>query len=104
MYYVYIIRCDDNSLYTGITNNLEKRMKEHYYKLKAGAKYTKTRNVTNIEILWLTNNRSDASKLECYLKKLTKEKKELLIVNQGSIDLVECKIISNIVLEDCINK
>ena len=39
MYFVYILRCEDNSLYTGITNNLEKRMKEHFTRNKQCAKF-----------------------------------------------------------------
>ena len=42
MYFVYILRCEDNTLYTGITNNLEKRMNEHFSKSKECAKYTKS--------------------------------------------------------------
>ena len=41
MYYTYIIRCTDNSLYTGMTNDLNKRMEEQFGKEKEGAKYTK---------------------------------------------------------------
>lgn len=42
MYYTYMLRCLDNSIYTGMTNNLEKRMNEHLLKSKNGAKYTKS--------------------------------------------------------------
>ena len=41
MYYTYMIRCKDNSIYTGITTNLEKRMQEHFTKDEKCAKYTK---------------------------------------------------------------
>lgn len=40
MYYTYILRCSDNSLYTGITNNLQRRMEEHFNQTKKCAKYT----------------------------------------------------------------
>ena len=40
MYYTYVIRCIDNSLYTGITNDLERRMNEHFKKTEKCAKYT----------------------------------------------------------------
>ena len=40
-YYTYMLRCEDNSIYTGMTNNLEKRIEEHITKNKNGEKYTK---------------------------------------------------------------
>lgn len=42
MYYTYMVRCADNSIYTGMTNNLEKRINEHINKSKNGAKYPKS--------------------------------------------------------------
>ena len=42
MYYTYMIRCEGNSLYTGYTNDFEKRMKAHFGKSKVAAKYTKS--------------------------------------------------------------
>lgn len=41
MAYIYMVRCQDESLYTGIAHDVGKRMREHYYKKKTGAKYTK---------------------------------------------------------------
>ena len=49
MYYTYMLRCADNSIYTGMTNDLEKRLEEHVSKSKNGAKYTKTHNVVKLE-------------------------------------------------------
>lgn len=79
MYYIYVLRCADNSLYTGITNNLAKRMKEHYYKLDTGAKYTRAHDVVSLELVWQTQNRSLAAKREYAFKKLSKAKKERII-------------------------
>lgn len=45
MYYTYMLRCSDNSIYTGMTNNLSKRVEEHLSKGKNGAKYTKSHDV-----------------------------------------------------------
>lgn len=42
MYYVYMLRCVDNSIYTGITTNVERRMKEHLERSNKCAKYTRT--------------------------------------------------------------
>ena len=43
--FIYIVKCQDGSLYTGITKNLKKRMGEHYHKTGRGAKYTRSRQV-----------------------------------------------------------
>ena len=77
MYYVYILRCEDNSLYTGITNDVYKRYEKHV--LGTGAKYTKAHKVKSIEIIIRTSSKSEALKLEYKIKKLTKENKEKLI-------------------------
>ena len=77
MYYTYIIRCEDNSLYTGMTNNLEKRFNEHIS--KKGAKYTKSHAPKMIEIAWKSKDKSLACKLEYYLKRLTKSQKEEIV-------------------------
>ncbi len=79
MYYVYMMRCSDNSLYSGITTDLERRFSEHTKKSGKGAKYTRAKEVVSVACAWVTGSgRSDASKLEARLKKLPKEKKELL--------------------------
>ena len=80
MYYTYILRCEDNSLYTGIAKNLAERLREHKEKDPKGAKYTKARKILGVEAVFESENRSSASKLECAIKKLKKEKKEKLIL------------------------
>lgn len=77
MYYTYMIRCEDNSIYTGMTNNLDKRINEHLS--KNGAKYTKSHKAIKLETAWRTKERSLACKLEYYIKQLTKQEKEKLI-------------------------
>ena len=79
MYYTYIMRCEDGSLYTGITTDVQRRLKEHQGELSGGAKYTKGRMPTKVEVVWESDNRSLASKLEYRIKKLSKQDKELLI-------------------------
>lgn len=79
MYYTYMIRCEDNSIYTGMTNNLEKRISEHILKGKTGAKYTKSHNAIKLEIAWKSKTKSLACKLEYQIKKLNKHQKEDLI-------------------------
>ncbi|MDF9838760.1 MULTISPECIES: GIY-YIG nuclease family protein [unclassified Breznakia] len=104
MYYIYMIRCNDDSIYTGITNDIEKRMKEHYYKLKQAAKYTKTRDVVSLDALWTAENRSLASKLEYYLKKLSKQEKEALIKAPLQLPYEEYEYQKDISLAKCLKK
>ena len=82
MYYVYMLRCIDNTIYTGITVDVDRRMKEHFSKNEKCAKYTFTHSAKKLEAIWETDNKSLASKLEYAIKKLTKTKKEELIKNK----------------------
>ena len=82
MYYVYMLRCIDNTIYTGITVDVDRRMKEHFSKNEKCAKYTFTHSAKKLEAVWETDNKSLASKLEYAIKKLTKVKKEELIKNK----------------------
>lgn len=81
MRFIYIVRCKDNSLYTGITKNIEKRIDEHNNS-KLWAKYT--RNKRPVTLVWSTNttDRSTASKLERKIKNMTKTQKEQFITNK----------------------
>lgn len=80
MYYTYMLRCEDNSIYTGITSNVERRMEEHFSQNKKCAKYTATHQAKMLECVWESENRILASKLEFHIKKnLTKIQKEELI-------------------------
>lgn len=81
MYYTYMLRCSDNSIYTGITSNLERRINEHLEKSEKCAKYTKNHDANKLEMAWESENRVLASKLEYRIKKLTKKQKEELILN-----------------------
>ena len=86
MYYTYILRCKDNTLYTGITTDLERRLKEHKEKGEKTAKYTLRHSVEKMEIAWESENRVLASKLEYNIKKLTKKQKEELIKNSNLLN------------------
>lgn len=77
-----MLRCKDNSIYTGITSNLEKRLNEHLSKNKNGAKYTKSHNAIKLEIAWRSKDKSLACKLEYQIKNLTKKQKEKLITGE----------------------
>ena len=81
MYYTYMLRCEDNSIYTGYTDDLNKRMKSHFSDNKNHAKYTKSHKPKNLEIAWQTKEKGNACKLEYYIKTLTKKEKEEIIKN-----------------------
>ena len=87
MYYIYMLRCKDNTIYTGITVDIKRRMEEHFSKNEKCAKYTCTHNAKKLEAVWQTENKSLASKLEYAIKKLTKAKKEELIRNKKIEDI-----------------
>lgn len=78
IWYVYMLECADKTLYTGITTDLERRVKEHNAS-KRGAKYTRVRRP--VFLVWSKTyaSRSEAAKAECKLKKQTRIQKLLLI-------------------------
>ena len=77
MYFVYIMRCKDGSLYTGITTNVERRFAEH--KDGVGGHYTSARGVVRVVHTEQYPNRSSASKRESEIKGWRREKKLALI-------------------------
>ena len=79
VYYVYILRCEKNCLYTGITSDVERRFREHCE--GKGAKYTKTHPPLGVEAVWQSANKNEAARLEYRIKALTKGEKESLILD-----------------------
>lgn len=80
-YYVYIVRCADNTFYTGITTNLERRIAEHNNikgKGMKGAKYTSIRQPVHLMYSATFPDRSTASQEEYRIKKLSRKEKEVL--------------------------
>ena len=77
-YYVYMLRCVDDSLYTGITTDVKRRFAEHLKGGNVGAKYTKNHTPKELAAVWCVENRSVASKHEWRIKHLTKQQKEKL--------------------------
>ena len=72
---VYVVRCNDNSLYCGVSKNVENRVEEHNGNCR-GAKYTRSRRPVSLVKEWKVGSRSEALKAEKRFKKLTKERKE----------------------------
>lgn len=77
MYYVYILRCGDGSLYCGYTTNVEKRFEKH--KSGKGAKYTRSRLPLEIVYVEDFETKSEALKREYAIKAMTRLQKEKLI-------------------------
>ncbi len=84
MWFVYILKCSDDTLYTGITTDLERRLTEHNQTEK-GAKYTRARRPVELIYSEKQPNRSDASKREYFIKKLSRVKK-LKLTNGLSVN------------------
>ncbi|MFW2439847.1 MAG: GIY-YIG nuclease family protein [Arenicellales bacterium] len=80
---VYIVQCADNSLYTGITNNVEARISQH--NLGKGAKYTRSRSPVRLVYTECAGNKGEALRREIQIKKLSPELKRKLVVD-GSLN------------------
>lgn len=78
IYFLYILRCADTTLYTGITTDLDRRITEHNESEK-WAKYTRIRRPVEIIYSESFENRSEASRREYEIKKMTKKDKEILV-------------------------
>lgn len=84
MCYVYILKCNDDTLYTGWTTDLKKRVKCH--NSGKGAKYTRCRLPVKLIYFEKLNDKSSALKREYEIKKLSRNKKLLLIEQFNYID------------------
>jgi putative endonuclease len=78
-WYVYIVECSDGTLYTGISNNVDKRIREH--NLGIGSKYTRGRRPVKLLARWNCADKSRASKMEHRIKGLTREDKLKAIIS-----------------------
>ncbi len=85
IYWVYILLCENNTYYTGYTTNIEKRYQEHINGTSK-CKYTRSFKPIRIAQCWkIQGNKSDAMKLEAYIKKLSRHEKEIIIKNPYSL-------------------
>lgn len=87
MYYFYILRCSDNSLYCGMTSNLDKRVKEHNSTGSKGAKYLRAKKPVVVVYSEKFLDIKTAMNRELQVKKWTKAKKEALIA--GNLELLK---------------
>jgi putative endonuclease len=84
-WHVYILRCADETLYTGITTDPARRLQEHNGECRGGARYTRTRRP--VEMIWCetAEDRAAASRREWEIKHLTRAQKQNLILIQKGI-------------------
>lgn len=80
-YWVYILHCENDTYYTGYTNDIEKRYQSHL-KGTSKCKYTRSFKPLRIAQSWEINgDKSSAMKIEAYIKKLSRVEKEKIIAN-----------------------
>jgi len=84
-WYTYILRCGDNSLYTGVTTDLLRREKEHNHSNIKGEKYTRVRRPVKLVYSEITTSRSAACCREYQIKQLSKKQKEQLLLNNSTV-------------------
>ena len=87
--YVYILRCSDNSLYTGWTNDIKSRLDKH--NKGNGAKYTRARRPCKLVFYKKVNNKIKAMQIEYRIKRLNKKYKENIVNNfdRKKIELID---------------
>jgi len=85
-WYLYMVRCQDGSLYTGISTAVERRFAQHQGNRDSGSKYLRSRGPLTLVFQKKLGTRSLALKVENKVKKLSKEKKERLIGVPGYVE------------------
>ncbi len=96
IWFIYLIRCNDGSLYTGITTDVSRRFEEHQGDNGKGSKYLRGKAPLQLVFKKKIGSKNLALKIEHKIKKLTKIKKELLV--EGTIKFQEIK------QQICLNK
>lgn len=78
-WYLYLVECKDNSLYTGITTDIKRRISEHNAGKLKGSKYTRSKRPVQLVYLEVYNNQSEAKIREAAIKNWTRDNKLKLI-------------------------
>ncbi|HUO50099.1 MAG TPA: GIY-YIG nuclease family protein [Candidatus Paceibacterota bacterium] len=84
--HVYMVRCSDGSLYTGITNDLEKRLAQHNGKKWGGAKYTSSRGPVELVYIEKYETRKEAAKREWEIKHTLSHQDKLQLISTVTKD------------------
>ncbi|MBX2825581.1 MAG: GIY-YIG nuclease family protein [Gammaproteobacteria bacterium] len=85
-WYVYMVRCNDDSLYTGIARDPVRREKEHNGELSRGARYTRARRPVRLVFSMRVDSRAVATSQEHRIKRLSRAAKEALIQSGPPVD------------------
>lgn len=96
MFYVYMLRCSDDSLYTGWTTNLQKRLLAH--NRGVGSKYTRARRPVAFVYFEKCESKSEALKREAEIKRLSRQEK-LFLINSGENLMTDQKITDKEVIQ-----
>ena len=78
-YLIYVLHCTGDTLYTGITPDLRRRMRQHCGQLAGGAKYTRSHTPEELLQVWSTETRTAAARFEYAFKQLSRSQKLLLL-------------------------
>ena len=81
---VYLLKCRDNTLYCGVTNNLSRRLRQHNGEIKGGAKYTQARRPCELVYHERCEDKSTAMKREYDIKQFSRIQKEQLFSKVGA--------------------
>ena len=84
-WFVYMVRCFDDTFYTGMTKDVQRRVEEHNNSNSMGSKYTRTRRPICLVYCESLETRSEATKREKAIKRLTRKGKEALIKKFASV-------------------
>jgi len=87
-WFLYIVRCNDDSLYTGITTDVDRRLREHHRGGTRGAGYLRGRTPLQIVFSRQLPDRASASRAEFAVKQLSKARKELLAAGSVTLEQV----------------
>lgn len=79
-WYLYVVECADDTLYTGITTDTERRVHEHNHTSRA-ARYTRARRPVRLVARWPYPGRSEASRAEYAFKQLERSEKQRRVVD-----------------------
>ena len=84
-HYVYLLCCADGSLYTGMTPDIVRRLRQHVARLPGCAKYTRSHPVPALALLLTTDTATTARQLEARIKRLTRAQKDALIADPACL-------------------
>ncbi len=87
-HYVYLLRCANGSLYTGMTPDITRRLRQHVERLPGCAKYTRSHPVTALALLLTTDTATTARQLEARIKRLTRAQKDALIADPARLPVL----------------